>query len=537
MPPTPVLPQAAPDPNLRIARARETAVRLAVTGIGDGSQLLATVERWLTRKAAIKGLEVPTATGRHRVANDHAEIDFDRTGDHLVVAFSESDDQLEARRWTTEIAAQRIGVALDVRVTVDQPVDAPYAPRRTPTFVANAAADARVALRDVVPLSPVPAVVDAANIDYLVSLVDDPARQLPVLVISVPTVVAPADVAQRLAGAAHVIALDHEASLALTERVGRYRSVFHGGVRTYPAGFSWTDQAHTAPLWLGSRLAQIDEGLPAAERIVRLALARTAVSLAARPLLTIGEVDRQARSANDVITPGVREDLAYLEQQLADAGAKRDALQARLDEHQLFWQELEADNRRLLEERQDADEIARGARNAEFRLRAELEALRAANDAPGLVLDEDAIAPADPDEFVAFIDARYHGRIAVSPRARRFYRNSEYEDRAGLVRVLDAIATAYYDRERGVEDAHERWNAACDALHIKHGPSATELGADDAHRLRWNDQNPIMYHVRSNGTTFDPRRMLYVGFIFDATTQQVVLGRLTSKPPTMADHT
>jgi len=525
------------DPDLRAARVRETAIRLALAGIGEGELLLAIVERWLMRKAGLKDLELPKTAGRHRASNDRAEIDLDRTDEHLIVQLVERDDLLPGRRWATEIAARRNGVMLDVRVTVDQPVEAPYAPRRTPVFVADAAGDARVALRDVVPLGTVPVALSAADVDYLIELIANPTRQLPVLVISVPTAVDPTDLAQRLAGAAHVITVDYEAALALTNRVGRYHSVFHGGVRTYPTGFRWTDPARTAPLWLGARLAQIREGLPADERIVRLALARNALSLVAHPMLTIGEVDRQARSTQDNIGPRVREDLAYLEQQLAAVLAARDALEAQLDEQQLFWQELEADNKRLLEERQDAEEVARNARNAEYRWRVGREALLAANDAPGLVLDDDAIAPRDPDEFVAFVDARYHGRILTSPRARRFYRDSEYEDGAHLVQVLDAIATHYYDLERGVEGAHERWNAACEALYMKHGASATEIGADDDHRLRWNDQNLVMYHVRSKSTTYDPRRMLYIGFIFDPTTQQVVIGRLPSKPATMADHT
>ncbi|MDB5072645.1 MAG: hypothetical protein JWM87_3756 [Candidatus Eremiobacteraeota bacterium] len=533
----PLVPPPPADPNLRAAGIRETAIRLALAGIGDRGGLLMILERWLTRKARLKGLDLPGDVGRHRAANDRAEINVDRDDQHLVIQVIERDDLVPARRWTTEIAARGSGVALDVRVTVDQPVEAPYAPRRTPVFVAHAIGDANVALRDVIPLSTVPAALTAADIDYVVELIANPGRQLPVLVISVPTVVDPGDLAERLAGAAHIFTINHEAALALTDRVGRYRSVFHGGVRTYPAGFRWIDPPHTAPLWLGARLAQINEGLPATERIVRLALARTALSLATRPLLTIGEVDRQARLRQDTIGPQVREDLAHLEQQLAAAGAARDALQARLDEQQIFWKELEADNQRLLEERQDAEDLAHSARNAEYRWRAERDALVAANDAPGLVLGDDAVAPIGPDEFVAFVDARYQGRIVVSPRARRFYRDSEYEHGAQLVHVLDAIATHYYDRERGVEGAHERWNAACEALYMKHGASATEMGADDDHRLRWNDQNLVMYHVRSKGKTYDPRRMLYVGFIFDPTTQQVVLGRLPSKPTTMADHT
>ncbi len=525
------------NPQLRgDARTRETVLRLALTGTGDGTALFSVIEEWLRRKARFLGISLATDLGRHGERSERGHIEIERASDRLVVSLTEVDSNTPSRYWTTEIDAG-IDDRLDVRVTVEQARDSPYAPRQTPLFVANAVADTRVAFADVLPLGTVPRAVAADEIDDLITLVDEEARQLPVVAVSVPTAIDPVVLARRLAGAAHVVTLDSDASFALTERVGRHRSIFHGGVRTYPAGFRWTEPPRQAPLWLGVRLLEDSEDLPALERIVRLVLARTARGLASRALLAIADVDRQARLKREPLASALHDDVLNLERDLEKIRAERDALQADLDERTMFWQEIEADNARLLEERNDAEDAAQTARGAELRWRSALEESRKPDTGDQLVLDEAALAPKDSELFANFVQTRYRGHILVSKRARRFYAKGEFEDREFLVRVLDAIAVEYYGMARGVVGAHERWDAACERLRLKYGLSSTPTGVTEDHILRWGGQDRTMYHVRSLGKTYDPRRMLYVGFIFDESAQQVVLGRLPSKPATMADHT
>jgi hypothetical protein len=518
------------------ARARETIVRLALSGQDNGDRLFGSIDRWLNRKATFLELVVQPDAGRHGAQSPRGVIELDRTADRLVALVAENDVNVPTRRWTTEIYAERSAVRIEVRVTVEQPLNAPYAPRQTPRFIADAITDPLIGIVDVVPLGVAPRPVGAADVTDLVALINDARRRLPVVVISTPTVVDPAQLGLRLAGAAHIITLDPEASFALTDAIGRYRSVFHGGVRTYPPGFRSIDSPQRAPLWLGARLAEVHDGLPADERIVRLVLARTTASVADRALPTIAELDRDARLEHEGVGAAVRADVADLQRDLAAAQAERDALAARLDDNEELLGLADYETKELREQRDDAEEAARIARNAEYRWRAALDAIQAANAGDALALEDGSVAPTEDAAFVAFVEDRYAGRILVSPRARRFYKDGEYEDREFLVRVLDAIATGYYDFARGVPGAHERWDAACERLRLKSGASCTPTGATEDHRLRWNGYAEIMYHVRSLGTTFDPRRMLYVGFIFDAAAQQVVLGRLPSKPPTMADH-
>lgn len=519
------------------ARARETIARISLTGDGSAEALFGIVDAWIQRKGRNLDLTTTRTTGRINDRSELGEIEVDRSDERMVVRVSEADTNVSERRWTTELVAQRASVSLDARVVVEQNLNAPYAPRRTPLFAEWAVAARAVGFIDIERLGTAPRPIAADEIAALVELVANPDRRLPVVAVSIPNILDPADLALRLAGAAHVVTLDADASRALSAMIGRHRSVFHAGVRTYPPGFDWHGPFHHAPLMLGARIAEIGDGLPAIERIIRLVLARTARTFAARPLLTIRELDRQQRLEHDAPGQAVRDDITDLERELAGALAERDAFRAELDEKTVYFTELDADNDRLKQERDDADETARAARAAEFRWKAELDALRTVNAEDGFALNDDAEAPEDVDAFVTFVQNRYRGRLEISPPAKRYYRKGEYEDREQLVRVLDAIATDYYDVARGVAGADARWDAACERLHMKHGPSATATGASNDHRLRWNGQNDVMYHVRSNGTTFDPRRMLYVGFIFDQTRMQVVIGRLPSKPGTLADHT
>ena len=519
------------------ARTQETVLRLRLRG-ASGDALAAIVEEHLRRKAQITELALTEAPGRHTATSELARLEVDRADDRLVALLNERDASEPRRRWTTEIVVDRPAATLDVRVTVDQPLSAPYAARQTPAFLARALANPDAALVDVRALTAIPTPLDEAQLEAFVALVNNRERELPVLVVSVPGVVDAALLARRLAGAAHVFSVGRDESFQLTNRVGKLYSVFDGGVRMYPAGFRWTDSPRSAPLWLGSRLAQVRDGLPADERVVRAVLAPSAASCFVHPMRTIAEVDREARLVQADAAPSVRAEVAQLSAELETLRTQRDLALAELERYTeetvLLW---EPEYERFKAEREDAEESERAARASEYRWRAELEAARSADAAGALHLDDGVGAPADAAAFVAFVTDRYGGRISVLPAARRFYRDGEYEDRENLVRVLDAIATDYYDVGRGVEGARARWNAACEALHLKHGPSATETGATDEHKLRLNGEPRLMYHVRSNGTTFDPRRMLYVGFVFDEATQQVVLGRLPSKPPTMADHT
>jgi len=100
----------------------------------------------------------------------------------------------------------------------------------------------------------------SAEIPELCRLLSDPTRILPMLVISVDrdrrTALNPHATATRLIGLSHVTVLgDYSSAFALTNALGRDRSVFNGGVRLYYPGFAAEADPFRHPLWLPSTIA------------------------------------------------------------------------------------------------------------------------------------------------------------------------------------------------------------------------------------------------------------------------------------------
>jgi len=274
----------------------------------------------------------------------------------LLAAVTEYDPAQPQRSWKTEIDLHDDG-ELDVRISVIEPPGIPPARRRTPAFVRRIVADPQHEIADVMPLKDVPIDLDAGVVSELIDLVESEHRRLPVVVVSLPSPADPFDLALRLAGAAHVICLQPEGSLALTEAVGKWHSVFHGGVRTYPPGFTWTASSRQAPLTLAARLTAIRDGLSWAERMVRAVLATTSSTYRDRPFTTVGDVERQERLLRES-SGTMAATVATLAEELAGIRAQRDALQAELAERLLFVKELLAENERLRSEQRELRKVA-----------------------------------------------------------------------------------------------------------------------------------------------------------------------------------
>lgn len=105
-----------------------------------------------------------------------------------------------------------------------------------------------------------PTVVDADGVPALVELLTDPARRIPIVVVSLERatdrpLVDTAAIAHALAGLAHVFTFDTaDTSFALTDALGDKRSVFLGAVRLYWPGFTLTADPWSHPLFLPERI-------------------------------------------------------------------------------------------------------------------------------------------------------------------------------------------------------------------------------------------------------------------------------------------
>jgi hypothetical protein len=163
------------------------------------------------------------------------------------------------RVWVTEFFAQkqigqltRFGSQLTCVLRGDS---APYDVSR-PNIVSrvletlSAEADGRE-------LSETPDKLIEHDIDSLVTLLYQPERRLPVVLVSENedgnTRIAAKALGRQCAGAAHLIYLSNEASWELTRAIGKRMSVFQGAVRLYMPGLTDDNEdPYQHPLWLSS---------------------------------------------------------------------------------------------------------------------------------------------------------------------------------------------------------------------------------------------------------------------------------------------
>jgi hypothetical protein len=219
--------------------------------------------------------QVQTWAERHIADDDpsdrdaaHVVIEEASDGQHLVV-LTQIDDGDPTQRWRSEVAVGRPDDPLDVsiRVRLGAVAGSPVAPLDyefgTPAIV-------RTLLRDFEVLDAgireLPSFVELgmSNIPSLVEWIANPARRLPIVVVSrTPdtgrVLLDCASLARELAGIGHVrvLAASH-AAWGLTNQIGQQLSVWNGAVRIYFPGFALGDPYRRHRVWIPDH---VDNGL------------------------------------------------------------------------------------------------------------------------------------------------------------------------------------------------------------------------------------------------------------------------------------
>ncbi len=216
-------------------------------------------------------------------------------------------------------------------------------------------------------------VVSSTDVAQLGDLVLDPARRLPVLVITPEPrtgrpVLDPQRLARRLGGLAHVMTLAaRPTTFAFTEVLGtRELSVFGGAVRLYwPVAQveRFGDTAH--PLWLADRLARLGGQTFGDQLFVRLG-SISALSLAEPRLeaVLLREQAEQQRARRAARQRGVEAQL----QAMRDQPARTVVDEEWLEEHERTLDELES----TAQERDEALDLVSRLESERDRLEAEL---------------------------------------------------------------------------------------------------------------------------------------------------------------------
>lgn len=382
-------------------------------------------------------------------------------------------------------------------------------------------------------------VVSSTDVPQLGELVLDPARRLPVVVVTPEPrtgrpVLDPQRLAVRLGGLAHVTSLAaRPTTFAFTELLGtRELSVFGGAVRLYwpvahPDHFG--DPRH--PLWLADRLARLGEQAFGDQLFVRLGRI-SALSLA-EPRLEAVLLREQAEQQRGRRAARQRAVEAQL-QALRDQPARTVVNEEWLEEHERVLDELES----TAHERDDALDLVSRLESERDRLEAQLithqDNLRAiAAAAPSV--DPEASEPL-AEEPTNVSDAV---RIAASecqhlvflPEAR------ESAERSGFDRPQQVL-----DDLRALDRAAQDWRAGSlppqgvEAVLISEGVSGFRSGVSaTAHqkyvkdyRRTYKDGNVLLGPHLAHGTGA-PRNIMRIYWYQDDEDRVLVVGQVGEK--------
>jgi hypothetical protein len=428
------------------------------------------------------------------------------------------DKTIAGRTWTTEVVLATLpngGSRLAVRLLASSSEDDLDVEPHVPGFLSQIAANVGMQL-DRRPLRPTAAVVDShAEVDALCELLDDPFRQLPVVVASGDERASDPDkptadievLARALCGLAHVHTLPSRHTFALSDAFGSARSVFHGAIRVYWPGFDASASPYRHPLIIGDRV----RAHPAAElKALRQLIADDSVRRRqlAKDIPTFVAVQSAARELErlDAAQRG-----APMQKRLRDAEARivdveRELKQARDDRD---WHELL---------RLEADE----ARNRESERREALEhqivRLKAALDRAGGQESDRGALPTTWGVFADWCDAALAGRVVLAAPLRKKLKRALFEEVSLAARCLLWLAEDCLPRRLSGGGGSVEGPLPTDAA-IRNTPCGSDTFDFTFHDRKLSAD----WHIKNGGNTRAPERCLRIYYGFDQSSGQIVI--------------
>ncbi len=445
--------------------------------------------------------------------------------DTWVIRVEDPDKTVAQRTWTTETAVFVVGenARFSLRLLVTSPegwLDIEAAvPRVVREVIKSPGLIVGGFLK--VPQIPVP-VRTEQDFERLIEGLLDPARKLPIIVVSVPEGMAKPlfdakELAKAVAGLALVVILPPEFSWNLTYRFGKRLSVYEGAARVYLPGF--TEDANP---FGGHELVLPKPGTTNADGLKRL-----------RWLAAAGSV-RRLELGTDVLS-FTQIKLRSLEQRQAElvhtAAPEQDRIAAAYEQIALMEERLrEAEyfqtefSRLHAQEQERAEDAEAKLRAAGFRIQQLVAQLKAAGTSP----DQYTELPSAWAMFAEWCDEQLAGRVQLTPQARDQVRNARFEDVRLAARCLLWLANDY--RDARIEGAGKNLNDWV----IEPGVKNAHCGSDEF-EFQWQGKTwHVDWHIKNGGNTRDPRRCLRIYYFWDDASQQAVIASMPAHRRTEA---
>lgn len=348
---------------------------------------------------------------------------------------------------------------------------------------------------------------------------EDPARRLPIIVVTISegvssgTMIDDTVLAKATAGLARVVRLSSELTWILTSRFGRYRSVFGGAVRIYVPGFSSVDDPYRHRLFLAEHLVSEEDSVVCVawlrKAVADYSVAHTRLG---RDVLDFSAVRTESRRFR---ASSMRDTAASDTDLLETANALIESLEQQVEEKNkeidIYVEEVE-----VAEARAEASENQN--RVLLYQVRQLKDALDGGGDAPTA---EPPLPQAWP-EFLDWIDQTYPDRVVLTPAARRMVRSPEFEDVTCVAQSIVWLATKY--RECRVEGRGGTLRDAPVIDGVRNAPCG-----GDTYDTYWNGRKcEVDWHIKSGGSTRDPKRCLRIYYFWEPDTERAVIDHLPS---------
>lgn len=318
--------------------------------------------------------------------------------------------------------------------------------------------------------------------------------------------------AKATTGLARTYLLPEKRTWSLTDRLGRYHSVFHGGVRAYMPSFSTTDDPYRHRLFLGDRL-QTDESATACVRSLRSLAAAHSIS--------------RTRLGKDVL------DFSYVRTAIRDlkwealsalTDSKAEMLKLTEDIVEILEKEIDEKDKEIdsyVAEIEASEARAQAAEQQNSSLRFYIQHLKDTLAKDGVIPSEERPLPEKWSEFVNWLDQTYPDKVVLTPAARRLTRSPAFDDVALVARSINWLASVQYKRrlEGGGRLANKQvesgvWNSHC---------------GGDTYSVVWRGRHhDVKWHIKSGGNTHNPKRCLRIYYFWDQDFEQIVIDHLPS---------
>lgn len=442
--------------------------------------------------------------------------------DVWAIRSDDPDKTIPGRIWTAEAAlvhlagtAPQFGARLLVSTSEDELAIEPH----SPGFVQQISEKCGLAIGpyDLIPEPRVIGTDDEA--EALLEMLLDQDRKLPVFVLSVKegssetyqSLLDANILARATLGIGHVAIVPAALTWRLTERLGKFRSVFGGAARVHLPGFKEDSDPFAHRLFLADQ-ASTPDGAAQCLRWMRSLAAvestrRIKLGVGLHPFASIRDASLKLRQ-DQLAKEGASDS-----DQLEAAKARIDALEKQLLEEKAAQEYFAEEHAVAVERAETAEEQLR---RSGFRL----QQLQTQMEARGTPVDTAIALPRVWTDFVDWCDTNLAGRVVLTPRARNSVRAPEFTDVQLCARCLLWLGS------QGRDWRISGGGAGFNDVAVEEGVRNSHCGGDQFD-FDWQGKRLTAdWHIKNGGNTREPARCLRIYYAWDPATQQMIVAEM-----------